>query len=230
MTSPLRAQDNDPARDAERARVNRLVDAYRGDDQEALGELYRTYYPFAVRSARRYASDVHEADDLAQDAFLRVALALRRSQGGVFHLRGYLDTTVRRLAGRTAKKQGPARPVGDIGQYERPVVEHFPEDGDLETAFQSLPRRWRLALWLRVVEGRSRRDVGAELGISCAAAGMLVMRALNGLRTAYFAGVTPGSAGHRRGDPAQGGGRRREVGPGRLDGDPAMFLEMATPM
>jgi RNA polymerase sigma factor (sigma-70 family) len=166
-----------------------LVAAYRGGDADALGEIYRAHYPGLWRAARRYTNDPHEADDLAQEAFLRVALALRRGSGGVAHLGGYLNTTVRHLAGWRARKGACVHLVDDVGRYERPVIEHLPEDAYLEMAFQALPERWRLALWLRLVERRSRADVGIELGVSPEAAGMLVRRALQGLRQAYFAQV-----------------------------------------
>jgi RNA polymerase sigma factor (sigma-70 family) len=169
--------------------VNRLVGLYRLGDQGALDELYRAYYPVALRAARRYSSCGEDAADLAQEAFVRVAAALRRGEGRITHLHCYLETTVRRLAAWAARKRAPFQVSGDIARFERERVEHLPEDGALQVAFESLPDRWRRVLWLSVVEGLERRLVAELMGLSGPAAGMLSNRALNGLRAAYLVAV-----------------------------------------
>jgi RNA polymerase sigma factor (sigma-70 family) len=147
--------------------------------------LYEAYYPTALRVARRYASCQQDAEDLAQDAFICVAGALRRGQTEVRCFSAYLATAVRRLAGRRAQRKVRELPVEDPSEFARPRAEQLPHDGDLEVAFNSLSARHRAATWLRVVEGMPLREVGESLGVNAAAAGMVVRRGLTQLRAAY---------------------------------------------
>ncbi|MDR1635341.1 MAG: sigma-70 family RNA polymerase sigma factor [Bifidobacteriaceae bacterium] len=164
-----------------------LIEAYRCGEEQALARLYKAYYPAALRFARRYTACPQDAEDLAQDAFISVAGALRRGDTEVRHFSGYLATAVRRLAGRRAQRKAQEFPVDDPSKFARPSAEHLPDDGNLELAFNSLPARRRAAAWLRVVEGRPLREVGQHLGVSSAAAGMVVHRSLAQLRAAYQA-------------------------------------------
>jgi RNA polymerase sigma factor (sigma-70 family) len=169
----------------EAAELASLIQAHRRGEDQALARLYEVYYPQTLRFARRYTASPGDAEDLAQDAFMGVAAALRRGDTDIRHFPAYLATSVRRLAGRRAQRKALSFPVEDISKFERPAVEHLPDDGDLDVAFNSLSERHRTALWLRVVEGRPRHEVGELLGVSAAAAGMTVHRGLAELRAAY---------------------------------------------
>ncbi|MDR1512988.1 MAG: sigma-70 family RNA polymerase sigma factor [Propionibacteriaceae bacterium] len=166
---------------------NALIEACRRGDEQALAQLYEAYYPMALRFARRHVACRQDAEDLAQDAFISVAGALRRGETEVRHFSAYLATAVRRLAGRRAQRKAWELPVEDPSRVARSGAEHLPHDGDLESAFKSLSARRRAAAWLRVVEGRPLREVGQHLGVSPAAAGMVVHRSLAQLRAAYHA-------------------------------------------
>ncbi|MDR3360795.1 MAG: sigma-70 family RNA polymerase sigma factor, partial [Bifidobacteriaceae bacterium] len=157
-----------------------------GDDITAqAAQLYRDHYPAALRTSRYYAGKYHDAEDLAQEAFVRVFNAMRRNDAAITHFKAYLNTTIRRLAMARANKLEPVRLVEDVSVYEQPINEHFPDDDALVAAFTSLPERWRDILWLRLVEDKSRCEAAALRDLTPAAAGMLFSRALDALRRAY---------------------------------------------
>jgi RNA polymerase sigma factor (sigma-70 family) len=64
----------------------------------------------------------------------------------------------------------------------------------LVAALADLSPRHRSVLWLGVVEGRSPEEIGADLGISGAAASALLRRAREALRTARDAAGDGGLA------------------------------------
>jgi len=149
-----------------------------------LAELYARHLGGAVGLAYLLTGDRHLAEDLAQEAFVRLA-------GRFGHLRNpdafepYLRRTVvnlftshlrrRRLERAYLRSEAgrpePATPGPDVGLTD-----------ELWATLQRLPERQRAAVVLRFYEDLSEREVAGVLGCSVPAAKSLVARAMETLR------------------------------------------------
>lgn len=113
------------------------------------------------------------ADDVAQDAFARLAAA---KPGTIEAPRAWLFRTARNIAlNELARlKVAATDAIGDIEALDRPSEEQSPEDvvASTDEAFrlrgilQLLPERQRISLILFKVEGLSHKEIGQRLGVS----------------------------------------------------------------
>src|SRR5207244_4061978 len=137
-----------------------------------LAELYARHLGGAVGLAYLLTGDRHLAEDLAQEAFVRLA-------GRFGHLRNpdafeaYLRRTVVNLFTSHLRRKRLERAYlrGEAGGPEPATPE--PDLGladELWGALQRLPERQRAAVVLRFYEDLSERDVAGVLGCSVAAA------------------------------------------------------------
>lgn len=150
-----------------------------------LAELYTRHSPAAQRLAFLLTGDRAQAEDLVQEAFVRVV-------GRFGHLRvpdafeAYLRRTIvnlhtsqlrhRRVERAWLEREGGAArrsvdPTPDVGARE-----------ELWSAVLELPARQRAAVVLRFYEDLSEHQTAEVLGCSPAAAKMLVARAMETLR------------------------------------------------
>src|SRR5205807_10439669 len=74
-----------------------LVAAFRAGDVSAFERIYRVHHRYVHLQARRVISDPHRAEDIAQEAFLRLVRQLL-STGGEIRLRAWLHRTTTNLA------------------------------------------------------------------------------------------------------------------------------------
>ena len=72
-----------------------LIEAVRGGDIAAYGELYDRHLVAARRVAAVIAADAAERDDLVAEGFTRVLRILRTGEGPDEDFRPYLLTTIR---------------------------------------------------------------------------------------------------------------------------------------
>lgn len=125
---------------------------------------------------RRYLSRFGSAispDDIAQDAFARLAAA---RPGTIEAPRAWLFRTAHNIAINELKRRKIAATdaVGDIAALERPCEAPSPEDlvvrkdeaERLRSILELLPERQRISLILFKVEGLSHKEIGRRLGVS----------------------------------------------------------------
>ncbi|HSL10467.1 MAG TPA: SigE family RNA polymerase sigma factor [Actinomycetota bacterium] len=169
--------------------VNPNEDVGTGADPQpgSLEDLYLRHAPEAVRLAFLLTRDGAIAEDLVQEAFIRVA-------GRFLHLRSpqafdaYLRKTVVNLCMTHHRKRKVAsayldREIGRVGR-----AEPMSQTADVETrselrdALETLPDRQRVAVVLRFYLDRSEEETAATLGCSVTAARSLVHRGVQTLR------------------------------------------------
>lgn len=146
--------------------------------------LYRDEFPGARRLAYLLCGDEAQAEDLAQDAFLRVASRVRRLREPAA-FRAYLRRAVVNAVNSHFRHQGVVRRhlESEGAMLDRPA------DGpDLETrdalweAVLELPARQRSAVVCRYYLDLSERDTAAALGVRVGTVKSSVSRALAALR------------------------------------------------
>lgn len=151
-----------------------------------LDELYVRHFPAAVGLAYLLTGNHHQAEDLAQEAFVRLCgrfRYLRDSQAFGAYLRKTVVNLhlsgLRRLRVERAHVERHRADVVEMSS-EMPDV---PGSRDLWALLQSLPARQRAAIVLRYYEDLSERETAAILRCSVAAAKSLVTRGMETLRT-----------------------------------------------
>jgi RNA polymerase sigma-70 factor (sigma-E family) len=154
----------------------------------SLEDLYIRHVPDAMRLAYLLTRDGPAAEDVAQEAFIKVAGRLR-------HLRSpasfdaYLRRTVINLCMSHHRRQRTARIYVEReagGPSVREAATGLPDietQDELRAALVELPDRQRAAVVLRYYLDLSEGEVAYALGCSAGAARSLVFRAMETLRS-----------------------------------------------
>ncbi|WP_162605737.1 RNA polymerase sigma factor [Jiangella aurantiaca] len=156
--------------------------AARGDE-DAITSLYRRFAPLARGVALRILQDADEAEDIVQDTFYAVLLALKAGRGPRDSAAGYVHAVARRLAQR---QQARSESLVRIGlPIPEPRYRRAEDCDAAAAALASLPRRWRAILWLIEVEGYAPTELAPLMAISPTAVSSLATRARRAFRSAY---------------------------------------------
>lgn len=140
--------------------------------------LYQRQLGALIGSLRRIVGCAHTAEDLAQDAYLRVSDALEQRRE-VSHLQPFLYQTARNLAldhlRRESIRQAPADAEEAVARIacESPTPERSALLAErverLRGAMRELPERRRQVLVLHRLHGWRHSQIAAHLGISVSA-------------------------------------------------------------
>lgn len=155
-----------------------------GRMHSAVDALYRDHGAAATRLAYLLTGDRARAEDLVQDAFVRLLARVRRVRDPNL-LRAYLTKTVVNLAKNSYRSEGRLRAFLASGRGAGPASAAAPDfEGreELHGQLMSLPYRQRAALVLRYCEDRSEAEVAEALGTSSKAVRSLVGRGLETIR------------------------------------------------
>jgi len=153
----------------------------------SLEDLYVRHLPELTRLAFLLTRDVASAEDLAQEAFIKVAGRLRNLRSPEA-FDAYLRRTVvnlcmsyhrREKVARAYAERERARTSGRAPASELPDVETTDE---IRTALADLPDRQRAAIVLRYYADLTEAQIAESLGCSVGAARALVFRAMETLR------------------------------------------------
>ncbi len=148
-----------------------------------LAELYAAHSPDALRLAYLLTGDGSLAEDLVQDAFVRLAgrLLHLRDPGG---FRGYLRMTIVNLARSQFRRKAVERRF--LERHVEPPAVDPPDVSERERmrrALLALPVRQRTALVLRYFEDLSEAQTADVMRLRKGAVKSLVSRGTTTLRT-----------------------------------------------
>ncbi len=152
----------------------------------ALAGLVRRHQEWAWRVAVRFLGRAPEAEDVVQEAFLRLPDAAPRYQAKA-PFRAYLRRIVVRL--RLDHHRRPSSlPLEELPEPQDPapsppaVLLRREDAAILRAALDTLPATQRMALVLRYYEELDSRDIAAAMAISPKAVERLLARGRDGLR------------------------------------------------
>lgn len=183
VTAMAREGEADPDTDA--------VTNMAAGDARAFRDLMDRHLPGVLSIAGRMLGSPAEAEDVAQDVFLRAwrsaAKWRGKADGGTAEYRTWL---YRVAANASTDRLRKRRPVGldDIAEPADPApgAEQVLNDASVarsvRTAIQTLPDRQRAALILSHYQGLGNPEIGAILEISVEAVESLLSRARRALR------------------------------------------------
>ena len=144
-----------------------LMLAVRGGDMRAFEKLVLRHQEAAWGAAFRFLGNAADAEDVAQQAFLRILEAAGRYEPTA-SFRTYLYRVVTRLCIDRAEKMRPAlgadasaAPSPSPGPPE--AAEERERGEAVRRALQDLPPRQRMAAVLRYVEGLSLREAAGAM-------------------------------------------------------------------
>lgn len=169
-----------------------LVARSAAGDAEAFRVLTERHIASVTGIARRMLRDDAEAEDVAQEAFLRLWRAGTSLEIGSAGVKPWLRRVVSNLCIDRVRGNKRLKVVEELPeQAEAPRQQAALEEKDLQArvdaALKKLPERQRLALTLFQFEGLSQSEVGVEMGISDEAVESLLARARRQLKSELMA-------------------------------------------
>jgi RNA polymerase sigma-70 factor, ECF subfamily len=156
---------------------------------DPVAGAFRRHYAQVYRFLRRRTESDEVAEELAQAVFVHAAERLRHLDRRGPPLLAWLYTVARRrLVDRArASARGPASIASLDEARARPVSPELEYGGELAgvlaKALRDLPEGQRHVVVMRLLEGRSFREIGENLGATEAACKMRFSRGLEALRT-----------------------------------------------
>ena len=155
-----------------------------GVHQAGLAELYVRHQPAALRLAYMLTGHRELAEDLVQDAFVKLAgrfVHLRKAEAFETYLkRMIVNLFLSHLRRRKVERAYVQREGGEPGTAQGPS--DLGERDEMWRALAGLPERQRAALVLRYYEDLPEREAAAVLRCSTAAVRSLVARGMETLR------------------------------------------------
>lgn len=148
-----------------------LVDAAKTGDEQALSELYLLYFPRVYRYILARTGNQHDAEDLAEEVFMRVLEAIDRFQWREAPFSAWLfriahNAVISQRRKETARgRTGPlidGLPVDTAGPEE--LVESRLVLNEVLEAAQRLPEAQRQVIALRFTAGLSVAETAQAMG------------------------------------------------------------------
>lgn len=160
-----------------------LLAAYAAGDPAAARSLSDQLLPGVLRHAWRVLGDQAEAEDVAQEAMLRLWRQAADWRAGEARISTWLYRVTHNLCIDRLRKRRPTAAIEDVAEPADPAPSAFErmaadEQGRrLAKAIAALPERQRQALVLRHFDGAANPDIAARLECSVEAVESLLARA-----------------------------------------------------
>ena len=173
--------DDQSADDSAHASDEVLLSRYASGDGTAARLLLARLAPPVLRLARRLLDDPAEAEDVTQEAMLRLWQIAPEWQAGMARPSTWLYRVAFNLAtDRLRKRRGVALDSVDEPVHPAPAVLDAMIATDraraLEMALETLPERQRVAVVLRHIEGLANPEIAEILGVGVEAVESLIAR------------------------------------------------------
>lgn len=147
-----------------------LIAGCKKGDGRCQRALYQLYHPKMLGVCIRYASNRDDAQDVLQEAFIKIFKNIEGFKGS-----GSLEGWIRRIVVNTAlehyRRQKKQRMETEIEHESLMVVARSSADDDVQLEdllqfIQRLPSGYRMVFNLFAIEGYSHEEIAEQLGIS----------------------------------------------------------------
>ncbi|MFT4062425.1 MAG: RNA polymerase sigma factor [Edaphocola sp.] len=151
-----------------------IIDGCRQNDRTLQEHLYKKYYSLFLKLCARYARDMHDAEQLMQDGFLKIFNNIHLYEGkGSFEgwmRRIVVNTCLDYLKSKYLRHQQQVHYPEEMGETlnisaVNPALENMAVK-DLLALIQTLPPMSRTVFNLFAFEGFSHKEIGSMLDMS----------------------------------------------------------------
>ncbi len=140
-----------------------VVHACRQGDKTAYAVLVKKHYRHVFALCLGVLGDVHDAEDMAQEAMLRGMLKIRKLNSGE-RFEVWILQIAKNLCIDFLRKQKRLKPLAAEQPAEPPRRAN--ENHDLQQAIRRLPQELRLPLTMYYFDQRSAKTIAQKLNIS----------------------------------------------------------------
>ena len=152
--------------------LNKLVERCKANDHKAFEVVYKKYYRVLLGIAMRYTSNLHEAEDVLQDAFIKIfhSIAAYNASGS---FEGWIKRIVQNTAINSYRRNLKYDLYIDVSDQEdkleddsfTSVFDAF-EMKEVVALLNSMPEGYRLAINLYFIDGYSHKEIAGMLEIT----------------------------------------------------------------
>lgn len=143
------------------AEDNQLIRRMKNGDEDAIEEFVRKYYPQILQYCRLHSPDLHSAEDMTQETFLRFFRTLPNYQ----HY-GKAANYLYVIAGNCCRDDWRrVRPLS-LEEVPEPFTEDMEEITQVKLALSGLPEELQEAATLFFIQERRQTDIAKIMGIS----------------------------------------------------------------
>jgi RNA polymerase sigma factor (sigma-70 family) len=172
----------------------------RGHEEAPFAALVRRHGPMVWGVSRRLLPHVHDAEDVFQATFLllaRKAASIRKSQSVGSWLHGVARRLALKVRLQQSRRQSREKRAADMRQTRAGGETSLSEaQAALDAALGELPEKYRAALVLCYLEGRTQEEAARRLGCPLATLRTRVARGRKALRDRLAShGLTLSTAG-----------------------------------
>lgn len=146
------------------------TDMYLQNTEKSNTMLYRDFAPKMYGICLRFAGNKMEADDILQEAFIKIFTKIKhfRNEGS---LEGWIRRTIINTAinfYRRSAKHNRMLNINDleISSHIEPTLYNAMSQVEILRLVQELPNGYRTVFNLNVIEGYTHKEIGEMLGIS----------------------------------------------------------------
>ena len=152
-------------------------------EKNEVGQYYAEYADTVMRAAWHYTGGIHSAQDCAQEAFLRL---LREEPMPESKVLPWLLRTAVNLAKDCHRRSSSGKTVSLEEAIDKPADdEGLLAERAAQRAILSLPEKYRLALFLHLVQGYTTEQTAKLTGKRPNTTGSLIRRGKKLLAAAY---------------------------------------------
>lgn len=185
---------------------NLIIAKAQDGDRSALNALVVNHWSYIYRLALAKTGNPDDAQEIAQDTFLKALAALPRYKETNAAFKTYLSRIAINLITDYYRRRGRTPQIVDISDYNEPIIDTStrPEEAvvsaerrqEVTKLLALLPDEQRKVIELRIIQGLAVADTAQIMGKSSAAIKMMQQRALKKLKDLFAEnGITGGEAG-----------------------------------
>ncbi len=176
------------------------VEACRRGEKEAFDRLVTRYQRDVYRLCYRYVNNHHDANDLAQEAFLRAYRAIGKFRGdssfSTWLYRIAVNACLNFRASRKAEAEELSESLADGASPVTETIEREEQSRRVREAVSRLPDRQRATLILKIYHDLTHEEVARILGSSVGTVKANLFHALGNLKR--ILGATAGERAESR--------------------------------
>jgi RNA polymerase sigma factor (sigma-70 family) len=170
--------------------LEHIIQGCRDQTPAMQRRLFEQFAPYMMTACRRYVSDDAAAEDILQEAFLRVFRNIQQYDAS----KGSIEAWMRRIVTNQAiehwrKNHAKYAFIGDqyfVETSDDNLAESHLNEEEILKLIRNLPPGFRMVFNLAAIEGHSHAEIAAQLNITESTSRSQLTRARKMLQEAYL--------------------------------------------